>query len=50
MITILDILIKTSRATTFAYGNLVQAKRIFDSMLSKVIFAFAGFFDKEDSG
>ncbi|CAD8188595.1 unnamed protein product [Paramecium octaurelia] len=47
---VLDIIIKISRAVSFAYGNLVQARTIFSNLLSHVIHATCSFFDAEDSG
>ncbi|CAD8107751.1 unnamed protein product [Paramecium sonneborni] len=50
MIVLLDFIIKLSRAVSFAYGNLVQAKKIFVKLLSNVIHAKCQFFDVEESG
>jgi ATP-binding cassette subfamily C (CFTR/MRP) protein 10 len=50
VITLLDVLVKIMRATSFAYGNLVQASSIFSKLIKRVIFGPAGFFDLEDSG
>ncbi|CAD8193192.1 unnamed protein product [Paramecium pentaurelia] len=50
MLVLIDIIIKLSRAVSFAYGNLEQAKKIFVQLLNHVIHAKCSFFDAEESG
>ena len=50
ILTVLDVLVKIVRATSFAYGNLVQAAKIFKAQIIRVIYGQASFFDIEESG